>query len=80
MVPERFRRPLGLMPQGSDATDSVQRESFDARGLTAGLAPNARSYALTASKKPRNSTEPDLEGGLVDSHDHSIDGLDGQHV
>ena len=50
MVPEQLRRPLGLMPQGLDATDSIQRESFGARGLTAGLAPLARTYALTASK------------------------------
>ena len=52
---------------------------FDVEGLTAGLASFARSYALTASN-PRSSTEPDLEGGVIDSHDHSIYGLDGQHV
>ena len=79
MVPEQFRRPLGLMPQCSYATDSVQRASFGAQGLTVGLVPFSRTYALTASN-PRNPTEPDLEGGVIDNHDHSIYGLDGQHV
>ncbi len=40
MVPEQFRRPLGLVPQGSDATDSVHWASVSCLG----------AYALTASK------------------------------
>ena len=45
------------MPQGSNATDSVQRAIFGARGLTAGLAPLTRTYALTASKtKEKNQS------------------------
>ena len=40
MVPEQFRRPLGLVPQGSDATDSVHWASVSCLG----------AYALKASK------------------------------